>query len=93
MTLSTVAGLPAEIRAMLARADVPQDAACESADLPRQTYYRRMGSPADWRLGELERLARAAGCTMRVELIPLARERDEDAREEAAAADEYGQRA
>jgi len=70
MTLTNVADLPGEIRAVLARAGVPQDAACESAQLPRQTYYRRMGSPGDWRLDELERLARAAGCTLSVALVP-----------------------
>lgn len=71
MTTTSVAGVPAELRAAFARSGLSQEDACDHADLSRSTYYRRVADPADWRLGELERLAAAAGCTLSIALVPV----------------------
>lgn len=69
MTTTTVAGLPAELRAVLARAGVTQENACDAADIARTTYYRRVRAPGTWTLGELERFLAAAGLQLRVALV------------------------
>jgi hypothetical protein len=72
MTTTDVAGLPAELRAVLARVQLSQESACDIAEIPRTTYYRRLRQgPATWPLGELERFLAAAGYTLRLELDPL----------------------
>ncbi len=71
MTLTITAHLAAEVRAMAARAGMTQEQLFQAAGLPRMTYYRRMETPSDFRLSELEALARAAGCTFGVQLLPL----------------------
>ncbi len=71
MTLTITANLAAEVRAMAARAGMTQEQLFLAAGLPRMTYYRRMETPSDFRLSELEALARAAGCTFGVQLLPL----------------------
>lgn len=70
MTTTDVPGLPGEIRAMLARAGIAQEAACDAVDMSRTTYYRRQEHPGAWRLDELAALLRYAGVTLRLELIP-----------------------
>lgn len=72
MTTTSVAGVPAELRGAIARAGLSQEDACDHAGLSRTTYYRRVADPGEWRLGELERLAAAAGCTLSISLVPLA---------------------
>jgi hypothetical protein len=72
MTLTDVAGLPAEIRASLARAGIAQEAACDAVDMSRSTYYRRQEHPDQWKLGDLVALLRNAGYGLRLELAPIA---------------------
>lgn len=71
MTLTDTPGLPGEIRAALARAGISQEAACDAADIPRTSYYRRQSNPATWQAGELVRLLAAAGYRIRFELEPM----------------------
>lgn len=71
MTTTDLAGLPAEIAAVLARAGLAQDAACELAGIPRTSYYRRKTTPGAWQVGELIDFLATADVTVRVELGPL----------------------
>lgn len=68
MTTTTVAGLPAELRAVLARAGMSQEQACDEGDLSRSTYYRRVRTPGTWTLAELETFLAAAGYTLHLDL-------------------------
>lgn len=95
MTTTDVAGVPAELRAQLARARVAQEVACAAVGVPKTTYYRAMEQPASFRLGQLAALARAAGCDLRVEFIPrsleaLVRAALEDTQEEDVAREVHG---
>lgn len=61
MTTTDVAGLPGEIRAVLARDRISQEVACDAAGLPRNTYYQRVRQPGSWRVLELSNLLDQAG--------------------------------
>jgi len=71
MTTTDLAGLPAEIAAALARASLAQDAACELANIPRTSYYRRKRAPGAWQVDELRDLLATADVTLQVALGPL----------------------
>jgi len=66
MTTTDLDGLPSEIAAVLARAGLAQDAACELADIPRTSYYRRKAQPGAWQVGELVRFLHPAGAVLEV---------------------------
>jgi hypothetical protein len=70
MTTTDPAGIGRTLADRLAAVHKPQEVACDEADLSRTTYYRRLGNPSGWTLGELERMADAAGLVLRVELAP-----------------------
>jgi hypothetical protein len=74
MTVTDLAGLPAEIRASLARAGLSQESVCDNAGMTRSLYYRRQAHPGAWRLSELTDLLAAAGYGLRLELAPLGTE-------------------
>jgi hypothetical protein len=78
MTTTDLAGLPAEIAAVLARAGIPQDAACDAADIPRTSYYRRKRQPGAWRIQELEEFLATANARLEVHLAGHALDLDED---------------
>ena len=58
--------VPANIRAELARADRSVLEAADLLDIAMSTWYRRMGKPRTWPLGDLADLAEWLG-------IPLVR--------------------
>ena len=76
MTTTDLAGLPAEIAAALARAGLAQDAACDAAEIPRTSYYRRKATPGAWYLGELDRFLAVADVALGVQIGPLELDRD-----------------
>jgi hypothetical protein len=90
MTTTNVAGVPAELRGAIARAGLSQEDACDHAGLSRTTYYRRVTSPEDWRLGELEAMAVAAGCLLSITLVPVTHEHT-GRRSETGEPDAYSQ--
>lgn len=68
MTTTDLTGLPAEIAAVLARAGLAQDAACERAGIPRTSYYRRKSQPGAWQIEELSEFLATAGTRLEIGL-------------------------
>jgi len=68
MTVTDLAGLPAEIAAALARAGLAQEAACDEAGMARTSYYRRKRQPGAWDLPQLRRFVRVAGAELGLDL-------------------------